>query len=121
MNSTPANNGARTRARSQSQGRGRGRGRRGSDSSISTTGSSRAKSANPSKHNNESTERDRDEFIASFQLNILTTSSPILVRNGIQKLGDKCYSAKMVKKYFESSNPHQINIRIVQIWKVCMK
>lgn len=69
------------------------------------------------KHN-ENDENDRSEFIASFQLDILTASSPILVRNGINKLGNKCYSAKMVKKYFENSNPHGVNIRIKQIWKV---
>lgn len=63
-------------------------------------------------------ENEHDQFIASFQLNISAASSPILVRNEIRKVGNNCYSARMIKKYFENSNPHNVNIYIKQIWKV---
>lgn len=108
-NSTSAN-GARRRARSQNRSQNRGRRRSTTESIVSTT--------NRSNGNYEVNEDDRNEFIASFQLNITTASSPILVRNGIRKLGDNCYSARMIKKYFENSNPHGVNLRIVQIWNV---
>lgn len=68
--------------------------------------------------NHPNNQNEHDEFIASFQLNISVASSPILVRNGITKLWNGCYSAKMIKKYFDNTNPHNIDLQIVQIWKV---
>lgn len=99
------------------RGRGRGRGPNGSIRSRSTTGS-RVSTANRSDENDERNERDRDEFIASFKLNISTASSPVLVRNDIRKLGNNCYGAKIIKEYFQNSNPHNVNLHIKQIWKV---
>lgn len=75
-------------------------------------------SGNHSNVSNDNTEHDRNEFIRSFHLNMLTSSSPILARNGIEKLGDDCHSSRMVKKYFESTNALKTNIHIKQIWKV---
>lgn len=105
-------NSTRARRRSRSQNHGQNRSQK-----RSTTGSG-VSAGNRSNGNNEGNEQDRNEFIASFQLNISTASSPILVRNGIRKLGDNCYSARMIRKYFENSNPHKVDIRIVQIWNV---
>lgn len=70
--------------------------------------------------NDERIKRDRVEFIASFKLNISTASWPILIRNGVEKLYNNCYSAKIIKEYFQNSNPHNLNIHIKQIWKVVM-
>lgn len=92
---------------SNGRGRGRGRGRNGGRG----TG----------RNDDERNESDRNEFIASFQLNMLTSSSPILVRNDIRKLGDNCYSARLIREYFQNTNPHNVNMRIKQIWKVCLK
>lgn len=78
----------------------------------------RVSSSNHSNGNNQNTDHDHNEFIRSFHLNMLTSSSPILVRNGIEKLGDDCHGARMVRRYFENSNPHKVNIHIKQIWKV---
>lgn len=81
----------------------------------------RVNAVNNSNENHERNERDRDEFIASFNLNITTASSPILVRNGIEKLEDDCYSANMVNRYFENTNPHNVDIHIKKIWKVNLR
>ena len=75
---------------------------------------------NPINNNNpaENDDNDRDEFIATFDLNILSSSSPILTRNDIKKLDRNGYSDSIVRKYFRNSNPHNIDMRIVQIWQV---
>lgn len=104
--------------RGRGRRRGQGRNGNGSTHSRSSTANRNATTNNQSNENDERNERDRDEFIASFKLNILTASSPVLVRNDIRKLGDNCYSARVIREYFQNSNPHNINIHIKQIWKV---
>lgn len=108
-NSTSSNGGrGRTRARRRNKNR---RNRSRSSASIDNY-------SNDNYEIDEDYEQERYEFIASFKLNISTASSPILARNDIRKLGNNCYSARMIKKYFKNSNPHDLNIRIVQIWNV---
>ena len=103
---------------SQSTYGGRGRGRARGRPHNETQGTGRGR-GNSTRHNdNQENDHERDQFIASFQLNILSSSAPVLVRNDIRKLGDNTYSARIIKEYFRNSNPHNINIRIVQIWKV---
>lgn len=107
MNNANASNGGRNRRKRRNRKR-----KRSNNSNTNT-----------SSHTNNQNyyENEHDEFIDSFQLNISVASLPILVHNDIQKLGNRCYSAKMIKKYFENSNPHNVGMQIIQIWKVNKK
>lgn len=107
-------------SRGRGRGRGSGRGRGGNGSIRSRSSIASRDDTRNNNENDEQNERDRNEFIASFNLNISSTSSPVLVRNGITKLGDNCYSARMIREYFQNSNPHNINLQIKQIWKVSL-
>lgn len=95
---------------------GGGRRRRGNRKKKRSNSSSNA--VMNTRNNQNYYENEHDEFIDSFQLNISAASSPTLIHNDIRKLGNGCYSAKMIRKYFENSNPHNVGMRIVQIWKV---
>lgn len=93
----------------------------GRNPSNRSRNSTAARGITPSSHpneNDEQNERERRQFIASFTLNISTASSPVLVRNDIRKLGNNCFSDRVIREYFQNSNPHNINIQIKQIWKV---
>lgn len=100
------------------RGRGRGRVRNASTRSRNSLVFGGITPRNNPNENDEQNERDRNKFIASFKLNISAASSPVLVRNDIRKLGNNCFSDRVIREYFQNSNPHNINIQIKQIWKV---